>query len=292
MKKEEVEPCSCNDSGIVDHLQYLCNVHDSMQYVTMRSQSSNTLMSRLLDFHSFCSAWLGARLLPPEWAYHWQSQHLAVKFFNSIITGMRRFIETLEVTCSFYTFTLNMRKWDMERGSSMLKGMRLPQGHIACLPRGSNSWQWPILLRSSDSAQIFQGVGFTTYMPEETADLVSGICLFQKQPAYAYFLLTCRLSHNPNQMHLGEKAHPKEVLLQWSKCLVLIYSTVLLFACPVPPPPSADLLWVSWLPFVRFGPPSSLHCPRIFFHLPGFYPTSLSDSCSLSLPQFWVVIFL
>lgn len=89
--------------------------------------------------------------------------------------------------------------------------------------------------------------------------LVSSICLFQKQSTCAYFLLPYRLFYNPCQLCLGKKAHPEGALPQWSKCLVLIHWAVLLFASPVPPP-SVDLLWVSWLPFVRFGSPSSLHC--------------------------------
>lgn len=54
-----------------------------------------------------------------------------------------------------------MRILNLERWSSLLKGTQLRQGHMACLPRSSNSRQWPIWLRNSDCSKIVQGMGFT-----------------------------------------------------------------------------------------------------------------------------------
>lgn len=166
--------------------------------MSLREVHRPTPWWRLLDFQGDASlapvaqpGWMPV-VLPPLESGHVTGRG-SVWLWNavySITTDMPKFIETSEVTCSFYTFTLNMRKLNMERWSSLLKGMWLPQGHIAC--RGSNSWQWPILLRSSNSSQIFQGMGVTTYIPQETTDLVTfwsagSACFRNSLPVHTFF---------------------------------------------------------------------------------------------------------
>lgn len=55
------------------------------------------------------------------------------------------------------------------------------------------------------------------------------------------------------------------------------------------PQTSMHLLEVFWFLSVRSGWPCIL-CHLICVHLPGFCPASSPDSCSLSLPQFWVCV--
>lgn len=225
IKKEDVEACCCYNSGMTDHL---CAIY--CLYMTACNMSPGEVhrpapQERLLGFQGGASltrfaqpGWMPDVLPPPQCGYNagrasiwlW-CQHLC-----SITSDIPRIIETIEVTCPFYTFIFKMRKLNVEnagcsRGRSCLS-------HIGCLPRDKNGpfcWGPQILHRSFRVWDSYL-IGLKrpqTWWPQSAGSA----CFSNSLPMGSFFRPTYSLwrrSYGASQPHWGRKAHPEDVLPQ------------------------------------------------------------------------------
>ena len=225
---KKVEPCRCHDSPQVTIYMHRTACKTAGQEInspTLAPQGTGHVTFREGPTHCLCSAWLEATVQLECWENPGRAGIVSAAWGSEGRPSQ--------------AFLLKMETLNLERWSSLLEHMQLPQGHKTCLPRGSNTRQWPVWLRNSDSSQIVQDVGFQR--PEVIADVVP------VQPVGTFSWP----GPSPSDPSPAQPSGCRE------GSLVLLFWAVPLFACRGPPA-SVHHLWVSWHLTARSGSPHSL----------------------------------